>query len=69
MPPLIQVPPVPNIPVLYPYHLGDRVNDIATIAIFPPLGIARLGDSQTEFFIGPELPINNVKGPYQLIPR
>ena len=24
--------------------------------IFPPIGIARLGDSDTEWFIGPEWP-------------
>ena len=70
MPPLTQVPPVPSLPAyVYPYLSDEDVNRIATIAIFPPLGIARLGDSQTQFFIGPELPINNVDGAYQPIPQ
>ena len=30
---------------------------IHTTAIFPPVGIARLGDSEDEYFIGPELPM------------
>jgi len=29
---------------------------IASIKIYPPIGIARLGNSRTDFFIGPELP-------------
>jgi hypothetical protein len=34
--------------------------DIFTTAIFPPVGIARLGDSTKEFFVGPEAPKINV---------
>ena len=35
-----------------------RVNasDIFTLEIFPPVGIARLGDSDTEYFFAPEVP-------------
>jgi hypothetical protein len=29
---------------------------IDTVKIFPPIGIARLGNSPNEFFIGPEIP-------------
>ena len=32
------------------------MNDIAAIRIHPSIGIARVGNSPTEFFIGPELP-------------
>lgn len=32
--------------------------DIATLEIFPPVGIARLGDSDKEYFFAPEVPGN-----------
>ena len=32
---------------------------IASVEIFPAIGVARLGNSKTEYFIGPELPIDN----------
>ena len=56
-------------PSPYDWSIRDPVdvNSIRTIAIFPPLGIARLGDSTTQFFIGPELPRDNIDGPYKPI--
>ena len=32
---------------------GDQ---IVSAAIYPPVGVARVGNSQDEFFIGPEVP-------------
>jgi hypothetical protein len=36
---------------------------ISTIKIFPPIGIARLGNSPDEYFIGPEIPGNHTIPP------
>lgn len=33
--------------------------DINFVEIFPPIGVARLGDSAQEYFLDPELPIDN----------
>lgn len=33
-----------------------EVDDIKRIAIFPPIGIARVGDSDIECFLAPEVP-------------
>lgn len=40
---------------------------ITSIKIFPPIGIARVGNSPTDFFIGPEIPgvINKPDGGYK----
>jgi hypothetical protein len=32
--------------------------DIAAVEIFPPVGIARVGDSEKEYFFAPEVPGN-----------
>jgi L-Lysine epsilon oxidase N-terminal len=34
------------------------VDEIDTLEIFPPVGIARLGDSEEEYFFAPEVPGN-----------
>lgn len=43
-------------PVRYP---PVKSSDIKFVEIFPPIGVARLGDSTKEYFLGPELPIDN----------
>src|SRR6185437_14043532 len=35
---------------------GDNMAEVAYCKIFPSIGIARLGDSTSQFFIGPEAP-------------
>lgn len=32
------------------------ISQVATVRIHPAIGIARVGDSDSEYFIGPELP-------------
>jgi len=34
----------------------DRMNQIVKCAIYPPIGIARVGNSPTGWFVGPEVP-------------
>lgn len=36
-----------------------NIEDIEYVEIFPPIGVARLGDSTKEYFLGPELPVDN----------
>lgn len=38
---------------------------IDIVKIFPPIGIARLGNSTDDFFIGPEIPGDYYSGPYR----
>jgi hypothetical protein len=53
------------------------MRDVASLQIFPPVGIARLGDSETEYFFAPEVPGNispptpdrNFRDPQQKIRR
>ena len=40
-------------PVLYEENTDDR---IVSAAIYPPIGVCRVGNSHDEFFIGPEVP-------------
>lgn len=49
----------PGPDVAAPEYAAVTAADIRTIAIFPPIGIARVGDSDTNYFIGPELPMSN----------
>jgi L-Lysine epsilon oxidase N-terminal len=37
-------------------------SDIHALEIYPPVGIARLGDSEKEYFFAPEVP-GNIKPP------
>jgi L-Lysine epsilon oxidase N-terminal/L-lysine epsilon oxidase C-terminal domain len=34
----------------------SRIDDIASVAIFPAIGIARVGNSSNQYFFGPEIP-------------
>jgi len=38
---------------------------ILKVAVYPPLGIARIGDSRDEFYVGPEIPDQPSKGPFR----
>src|SRR5215207_3355525 len=44
---------IPRPESLHEDEMDDR---IVSAAIYPPIGVCRVGNSQDEFFIGPEIP-------------
>src|SRR5215207_1914 len=45
-----------SIPLPESFHEAEMGDPIVSAAIYPPIGVCRVGNSQDEFFIGPEVP-------------